>query len=943
MKSAKKQLALIVPHTHWDREWRYPIWRNRALLVDFMKQLLTLLEEDGEYRCFVTDGQVVMIEDYLEICPGDADRISQLVKTDRLKIGPWYTLPDLYPLDGECLVRNLLKGKRISDKLGGHLGVGYNSFGWGQTAQFPQIYQGFGFNFAIAAKRVSAERAPRCEYWWEGPDGSRLLSTRLGKEARANGYFHMYLPVRFGFEYLSESYRYNWGTSGQVMHRADAASASTDYFRIDAETGYHPEILKESLAAAWGAMDETMVPDVRLILDGSDFSNPQPVLTRIVRDANELADGREYRLGTLEEYALLLHERLGNNPDVPVVKGELRDGPACSCSGNALATRIHIKQLNKKAENALIRRAEPLATLLAMTGVTYPLAFLNLAWRYLLQSHPHDSINGVTQDKTAEDTCNRLSQAVELAEVAFDESVACLIRDIDLSTFKADDVMLLAVNTDPHPATGVLKLCIDTPHDWNAWDVDLFDSKGNRLEVQNIARKQMTCPVNDPEARPWPFDYDRHTVYVDAGEIPAGGYKVLRVATRSTFVRKAEWWPQMRTTPGNAIAKNPRVLENEYLRVEFQPDGTLDLTDKSSGRTMRNTHYFEDTGDIGDYWAYYPPLRNRTFVSCGAPAEISLEDNGPLSATIVVATSMMLPAHCAIPEKTVIGESTRSDDRVEVKIESRFTLTRGSRRLEVRTVIHNTAADHRMRLMLPTGIHTDTTASAGHFNVDCRPNIPARDSRGEYWPEMQTVPMQMFVDVSDGSNGLAVVNNSFTECQLLEDSDGTLAITLFRAVRNRICTEYRSSGNFPEQNGAQLLRTLEYEYALYPHAGDWNQGDVFAQACAFNTPVASYQISKGRDAGSLPCDLSMLDISPSTLVLSALKKAEDRESFVIRIHNPTAATVAGCIRFHVKPKAAWLVNLDETRQGSLKINTYGGIEVSLAPSKIQTIEIEVSK
>ena len=203
--------------------------------------------------------------------------------------------------------------------------------------------------------------------------------------------------------------------------------------------------------------------------------------------------------------------------------------------------------------------------------------------------------------------------------------------------------------------------------------------------------------------------------------------------------------------------------------------------------------------------------------------------------------------------------------------------------------------------------------------------------------------MQMFVDVSDGSNGLAVVNNSFTECQLLEDSDGTLAITLFRAVRNRICTEYRSSGNFPEQNGAQLLRTLEYEYALYPHAGDWNQGDVFAQACAFNTPVASYQISKGRDAGSLPCDLSMLDISPSTLVLSALKKAEDRESFVIRIHNPTAATVAGCIRFHVKPKAAWLVNLDETRQGSLKINTYGGIEVSLAPSKIQTIEIEVSK
>ena len=26
--------AYVVTHTHWDREWRYPIWENRQYLID---------------------------------------------------------------------------------------------------------------------------------------------------------------------------------------------------------------------------------------------------------------------------------------------------------------------------------------------------------------------------------------------------------------------------------------------------------------------------------------------------------------------------------------------------------------------------------------------------------------------------------------------------------------------------------------------------------------------------------------------------------------------------------------------------------------------------------------------------------------------------------------------------------------------------------------------
>jgi len=938
-ENEKKPTGLFVPHTHWDREWRYPLWKNRLLLAQFMEQLLDVLENDPEYECFVLDGQSVAIEDYLEVCPENAERLARQIRAGRIAIGPWYTLPDLYPLDGECLVRNLLKGIRFSEKLGGCLRMGYNSFGWGQTAQFPQIYAGFGFDFIIAAKRVSHERAPRCEFWWESPDGTRVLTTRLGPYGRAGGFFYVYIPIRYGMPYDALAYRFDWGKTGIVYHRADAAYAHDDYFRVDVEQRYREEKVRDTVEEMWRSMDETTVPDFRLLLTGCDFTTPQPILTRIIREANAAIPDKTFRMGTLEEYARELHRRI--EPEkVPVVHGELRDGPASFASANALATRMPIKQRNKEAENVLLHRAEPLASVLAMLGGEYPRTFLDIAWKYLLQSHPHDSLNGVTQDKTVEDTLNRLAQAIELGEVVHEDAVARLFQQIDLSRFSPGEQLLLEVNPLPHPVRDVRKVAVDTPLRENVWEVGVEDPDGRPLDVQFVSRQEMTCPVNDLEARPWPFDYDRHTVYVDTGEIPACGYAVLRVVPKTRFRREVEWWPETRTSAGHDIAKAPTTLENEFLRVEVQADGTFHLTDKARDRTVRNTHYFEDTGDVGDYWVYFAPYNNKTFVSTGCPARIWLEDNGPLSATLAVEISLEVPARARIPERSVRGESRRSDDGTRLKITSWLTLKRGARRLDIRTRVENTAEDHRLRVMIPTDIQTDYADAAGHFTVDRRPIIPPRDETGAFYPEMQTLPQQTFVDVSDGQTGLAVVNNCLTEYQLLDDARRTLALTLFRAVRNRICTEERATGNFPHQKGGQLLQTLEYEYALYTHEGDWDRGAVYREAQALNVPPAVFQISP-HDKGDLPLKRSFFSITPETLILSALKKAEDRDSFIVRIFNPTNATVQGAVTFPVPPKKAFVVNLNEARQEELPLDGTPTIQVSVGTKKILTLEIEV--
>ncbi|MEX0322620.1 MAG: alpha-mannosidase [Puniceicoccaceae bacterium] len=932
-----EKTAIVVAHTHWDREWRYPIWKTRALLLEFMDWLIEILEGDQAYGSFLLDGQTVCLEDYLEIRPDRRGRIIALVKAKKLIIGPWYTLPDLFPVAGECLLRNLNKGVRFAEELGGYNPIAYHTFGWGQTAQFPQIYRDMGIEYGVAAKKVSEERAPHCEFLWTAPDGSQLLTSRLGHFTRQNGYFYLHFPVRLNNIYDDNEYAWEWGRTGIAYHRADEDNYQNDYFRIDHEDGYFKENVKAAAQRTWDNMDKTLVDDWRLLMCGCDFSTPNPYLPRVVQDCNEAIPEIEFRMGSLEEYFAGLEERLDRS-SVPVVDGELRDGEPCGASANALATRIHIKQLNKQAENSLIRRTEPLTAALSQLGETYPSVFLAKGWEYLLKAHPHDSINGVTQDKTVDDNIYRLNQALEISETVYEESLAALLKRLDLSAYEQTDTLLLLHNPQPRPVSEVLRIGIDTPQSEDFWTLGVEDTDGSELAVQEITRDEHKQPVHDVEARPWPYYVDRHQVYLETGEIPAGGYKVVKVVNKQSYWREEEWWPAMRKSAGGLIGQGTNQLENEFLKVEVNPDGTFDLTDKQGDRTIENMHAFEDEGDTGDYWAYFPPYGNQVISSRGFGSRIWMEDNGPLSATIGIETVMMIPECAEYGTVKIQGFGKRSERLVEMEITSRITLSKGSRHLKVRTAIDNKAKDHRVRLMIPTDIKTDFSDAAGHFTVDRRGIVHEKDADGKFYPEMALRPMSVFCDASDGQKGLAVLNNCLTEFQLMEDDRRSLALTLLRATRNRICTESRVSSEFPEALGSQMLRVVEFEYAIYPHSGDWNEGKVFAEADKLNTRPAVTQISMNR-GGDLPTMASHYAIDNEALVLSSIKKAEDRDSLIVRLYNPTDSTQEGSIQFGLPVTKAWVNNVIEKRGEALTLSN-GELSFSIDSGKIVTFEVE---
>ena len=165
--------VVVVPHTHWDREWYRTHEQFRVRLVALVDALLDLLEGDPAFRHFMLDGQTIVVDDYLEVRPNARPRIEKLVREGRLAVGPWHVLPDEWLVSGEALIRNLRLGLSKAEALGGAMRVGYVPDQFGHVGQLPQLFAGFGLPAAVLWRGVGAD-VDRSLFAWEGPDGTRL-------------------------------------------------------------------------------------------------------------------------------------------------------------------------------------------------------------------------------------------------------------------------------------------------------------------------------------------------------------------------------------------------------------------------------------------------------------------------------------------------------------------------------------------------------------------------------------------------------------------------------------------------------------------------------------------------------------------------------------------------------------------------------------------------
>jgi alpha-mannosidase len=345
---------LVVPHTHWDREWYVPFEVFRLRLGTVVDGVLDVLEQDEAFTSFTLDGQAIVLEDYVELRPEQEQRLRTLLAAGRLEAGPSYVLPDELLVGGESLVRNLLLGRRICRRFGIEPSTaGYHPDSFGHPAQMPQILTGFGIE-------------------------TFLFSRGLGDQVDDVG-------VTF-----------RWRAGGAEVVACQMLPHYDNFARLVAKEDAAERV--EAIVARFGAL----VQDTVLLANGSDHLPIQPQLPEICAGL-ERRYGTPFRIGRYSEFA-------PSAKSLPLYEGELTGSRLQNLLRGVNSARMYLKQANEAAERRLLG-VETVASLRTLRdGTPFPAADVRLAWRDLLRNHPHDSICGCSCDEVNRDMLVRYEQ-----------------------------------------------------------------------------------------------------------------------------------------------------------------------------------------------------------------------------------------------------------------------------------------------------------------------------------------------------------------------------------------------------------------------------------------------------------------------------------------------------------------------------------------------------
>src|SRR5579863_7769621 len=166
-------------NSHIDMAWLWPWTETVEVVRNTFQSVLDLMREYPDFKFTMSSARTYewMQEKYPDIF----QQIQQRVKEGRWEIiGGMWVEPDLNMPDGESLVRQILVGKRYFQKnFGVDVKIGWNPDSFGYNWQLPQIYAKSGMGYFVTQKLLWAHEFTTFPYklfWWQAPDGSRLLT-----------------------------------------------------------------------------------------------------------------------------------------------------------------------------------------------------------------------------------------------------------------------------------------------------------------------------------------------------------------------------------------------------------------------------------------------------------------------------------------------------------------------------------------------------------------------------------------------------------------------------------------------------------------------------------------------------------------------------------------------------------------------------------------------
>jgi alpha-mannosidase len=171
-----------------------------------------------------------------------------------------------------------------------------------------------------------------------------------------------------------------------------------------------------------------------------------------------------------------------------------------------------------------------------------------------------------------------------------------------------------------------------------------------------------------------------------------------------------------------------------------------------------------------------------------------------------------------------------------------------------------------------------------------------------------------WADLSERGFGVSLLN----DCKYGYDiKDNVLSLSLIK------------SANFPDPE--QDIGLHQFTYSLLPHKGDWYEGGTVAEAWNLNNPLTSHPGTVSHTPKSL------FKLSADGVMIDAVKKAEDDDIVIIRLHDYSGSRSEMTIESELDIVSWQECNLMEKPIGELNLGP--AIETSFTPYEIKTFAV----
>ena len=616
----KTRTLHLVGNAHIDAVWLWP-WREG--FAEVKATFRSALDRMAEYPEFVFTASSAAYHAWVEENePAMFAEIRERVAEGRWRIaGGWWVEPDCNLPSGESFVRQALIGQHwFASRFGRIATVGYNPDAFGHSGSLPQLLRGARLTGYTFLRPEPHERdLPTNLFWWESPDGARVLAFR----------------INFGYTV--------WGDLEEHVRR------HLDRF-VDGT---------RALLCFYGV--------------GNHGGGPTKANLEAIRAMAEADD-----LPTLRHsWPAAFFDEVGEAHGIPVVRDELQHH-AVGC----YAAVSSIKRWNRQAEE-LLGTAERWSAIAWHGALQpYP-DELGGAWRPVLFNQYHDILAGTSIEPAYDDARSQIGEAMAVADRALTNGVQAVTWAVDTRGPEGARPIVVAnphawatrrpveVEVGRHAEGG--RLLDDTGTEVPYQEVRPLATSRGRHRIVFLAdlpslgyrRYELVAPA-DPAHETAAAVGEAATATQVEGPVEEGLAAGVPPALGATAA----------DAPA-ALRATANVIESERWRLEIDPErgDIASLLDRHRGRSVfagpaSRAVVAEDRSDT---WGH-----GVTHFGRGEPAfdaqRVRLVEDGPLRATIRAESTRPADGSRLVSEFTVHRDHAPIEVRVTVDWRGRFEI-----------------------------------------------------------------------------------------------------------------------------------------------------------------------------------------------------------------------------------------------------------------------------